>query len=561
MKLWKIVLAGAAVAIIAVVGGTAFIINGILSGSAKADLEKLASENLGTRVSLGAYSLDMPSLLALRPSITLDRIQIANPPGFSASNMLEASRVAIQLDLNGILSRKVAVNSVEINGAAVNLEQLASGDTNLEALIKKLGGDETASPAQTPASAPTAEAAPAAEVTLKRIALTGATVSLKEPKKPMQTLLRDLALEVRDLVPNTAWPARISAKLFASGDAALEADGKVGPFDQGKAAVDGKASLALPLNAIPKAVRQQFAGELAADPGPQARVDLTAALKGDLMGESSGDGQLRIAKLLIGGSGERLALDGELPLQLRARGLAAGRSVVLRVPKGSLRLGQGEWQGALQVQRDGDKLGGTVSGAIRSVDVNQMLTSFASLPGKAAGTLTVPEFAVGFAGSSPNELNRSLKGRAKVRLDNGRFQGLNVLAAIERALAARGGSQSERGEFAKFSTDLVLENETLHMANILATAPGLQVSGAGTATFAKTLDFRLDTQLTGSFADTLRARTANLMGGDLKVPVVIAGTVEQPQIRPDVKGLMRGAGVSAVRGVLERFLGGRRRKK
>jgi uncharacterized protein involved in outer membrane biogenesis len=555
MKHWKMILAGVAVAILGLAGAAAFAINGILSGSAKADIEKLASENLGVRVALGAYSLDVSSLMALRPSITLDRIQIANPPGFTGENLLDAARVSIQLDINGILSRKVVVNSVEIAGANVQLEQLASGGTNLEALVERLGGP---APAPEAKGTGTAGGGPSAEVTLKRIALTGATVSLKEPKRT-QTLLRDLALEVRDLVPQSAWPARLSAKLFGSGDATFDAEGSVGPFDQGKASLDAKSSLKLPLNSIPKAIRQQFAGELAADPGPQARVDLTSALKGDLMGESSGTGQLRVSQLLIGEKGERLALNGELPLQLRARGLVAGRRVVLRVPKGSMRLGQGEWQGALQLQRTGDKLAGTLSGAIRSVDVNQMLTSFASLPGKAGGTLTIPEFAIGFSGSAPAELSRSLKGRARIQLENGRFQGLNVLGAIERALAARPASGPDRGDFARFSSDLTLENETLRLTNISANAPGLEVAGAGSATFAKALDFKLETQLTGASAEALRARTANLLGGNLKVPVVIAGTVDQPQIRPDVKGLMRGAGVQAVRGVLERFLGGRKK--
>lgn|GEM_PF-1071222 len=547
MKLLKIGAIVLVVLILVLVGGGYWLIRSALTGSVKERLLATAGERLGTRVSIRDLGVDLGSLLRLKPAVSIAGLAVANPPDFSNSNLLEADRVSAFLDFSAALDKRVALTSMTIQSPRVAIESNAAGQTNLDALVEKMGASKTA-------SAPTASApATATEFAVGEITILDGTVAVAG-----QPALRDLAFRLSGLEPGKPSVVELAAKLFDSANSIVAAKGAIGPFGGGALPIDATANVDLVLAEIPKAVRERTLGELLSDPGTASRVSLTLAPKGDLEGALNAVGEAKIASLLIGPPGDknRLTLAGTAPLALRALKPLSGEELELKIEKASLQLGAGRWTGNLRARRNGANLAGTLDGAIQSVDVNQMLTSFAATPNKVFGTLAIPKFALEFSGANAAALQRSLAGSGQLTISNGRFQGLSVLAAIERALATGSDAPPQaNGEFAQFSTAFRVANQAIALSAIDIAGPGVKIGGGGTVTFAKALNFRLESTVTGNAAQALKARTGGILSGDLRVPVVVAGTLDQPQVRPEVKSLAAGAAQSAAQGILKSFFG------
>lgn len=552
MKGWKLGLAVVAGIFVVAIGVLAYLVNSALSGGAKGQITAAATKALGTKVDFESYGLDFASLLRLKPAANIKRLVIANPPGFSNRNLLEAAEVSAQLDLSAAMSKKIEVTTLEIVAPKVLVETGADEKSNLAALLANLQKPK----AQTAAA--TSDPSSATEVSIARIALAHGEVALASAAKPdPKIFLRDLNLSLDNLAPAKSCDLTLATQLFEAGSSSFKLAGKAGPFNAKGLPLDGKAQVSLALSEIPEAIRKERLGDLMADPGKDARIDLDLALGGDLESALQGTGQLKVAKLLIGpGQQGRLALSGTAPLAIRVIEPLSGGEAELRSDKATFALGSGQWNGNLLMQRKGSILNGGINGGIQNVDVNQMMTSFAAAPNKVYGTLAIPQFDLKFAGSSPEELQRSLAGQGRLTIANGRFQGLSVLSAVEAAL---GGKSSSDGTFAQFSTNFGIQKQIISLTGISATGPGVQVGGQGTVSFNKALGFTLQSRLTGATADRLRGLTAGVLSGDLVVPVQIAGTLDNPQVRPDTKGLMKSAASSAVQGILGGFLG--RKKK
>ncbi|MDX2178938.1 MAG: AsmA-like C-terminal region-containing protein [Bryobacteraceae bacterium] len=550
MKLLKIGAIIVFVLVLALVGGGYWLIDSALTGSVKERMLAEAGERLGTSVSIRDLGVDMGSLLRLKPAVSMAGLAVANPPGFAKSNLLEADRVSALLDFSAALNRRVALTSMTIESPRVAIESNAAGKTNLDALVEKMSAKQSAS--ATPAVSASGNAT---EFAVGEIAILGGTVTVGGDKT-----FRDLAFRLSGLEAGKASVVELGAKLFDSPNSIVTAKGAIGPFGGTSLPVDVTANLELALAELPKNVRERTLGELVADPGAASRVSLTLAPKGDLEGVLNAAGEVKLTSLLIGNPGDknRLTLAGTAPLSIRAVKPLSGEELELRSEKASLQLGKGRWNGDLRATRKAVRLAGGISGAIRDVDVDQMMTSFAGSPGKVYGTLAIPEFALNFAGENAAQLQRSLTGRGRLTVDNGRFQLLSVLASIERALAGGGAAPQANGEFAQFSTAFEIANQAVAMNGISVTGPGLKIGGRGTVTFAKALNFRLDSTITGNTAQALKARTGGILGDDLRVPVTIAGTLDQPQVRPEIKSVAANAAKSAAQGILKSFFGNKK---
>ncbi|MCX6594250.1 MAG: AsmA family protein [Acidobacteria bacterium] len=557
MKLIKYILGALVVLVLVVAGAGAWLINSALSADGRARLVAEASKVLGVPVGLKGLDADVGALLRLKPSVVLTGLTVANPPGFSSGHLLEADRVTATVDFSAVLDKKIRMTSATIEEPRIIIESAADGRTNLSTILDGVKAKASDAPAGA-----NAEGERTTELRVDRVDLIGGTVLIaaRPGQQPRQTL-RDLTIRLSDFVPGQPFQLQLSSKLYDSPNSSLTVGGFLGPLAGGALPLDAKAAINLALAEIPAPVRMENLGELAADPGPQSSVALLFSLKGNLSQSAQGTGQLTIKQLQIGPKDAqgRLALSGQAPLAFSSRQLLAGGPVELRTQKASLQLGSGKWEGGLHLISRRGTLAGTLDGAIESVDVNQMLTSFAGSPGKLFGTLSVPLFSLRFSGNGAAALQKSLAGRGHLEIDKGRMKGLNVLAAIERALATS-PTGPQNGEFARLATDFTVENSAIQLSGINLTGPGMTMEGAGSINFSTALNFALTSRLTGNTAEALRARTAGLMAGDLKVPLRIDGTLDAPQVHPEVKAMAKSAAVGAVKGILNNFFGSKQKK-
>ncbi len=561
MRVVKYGLIGLVLVLVIAVAAIAIILNSIVSGNQKEKLVALAEKQLGTKVELDSYSLDMKSVLMLRPSIVLNNLAIANPSGFSKQNLLEAEQVSAKINLSSALSRKITISDLSIDSPRILIEAPSEGATNLETLISNF---QKSSPEHLAPTDPTATT-PAEEDESMVISVAGLSiadgiveVANEQNGNIPQPTIRSLNLTLSDLAPGRACRISLSSKFFESKNSSLDLNGTMGPFKDAGLPLNAKSEIVLALAEFPKDFLKRSMGELAAAPGPDSRIHLDVALEGDLYETTTGKGNIKFSKFMIGDDKtNRLDLSGQTPLEIRALKLISAGEIEIRANNAKLQLGSGSWNGNLNALRKGALLQGRVSGSIQSVDVNQMLTSFAATPGKVFGTLTIPKFNLAFAGRTTEAIKQSLNGDGNLRISNGRFQGLSILAAVERAL---GGADSKAtGEFAQFQTSFNVANQRIHMNSIDVDGPGIGINGQGTVTFQEALDFKLQSKLTGNAAELLKAKTAGFMQGDLMIPVTVAGTLDNPQIRPEVKGLARNAVKSTVKGVIEGFFNKRKK--
>jgi len=541
---------GLVVVILIAVGVVAYFVNSLLSGGAKDQMIAAASKSLKTKVDFQSYGLDFGSLIKLTPAVRISGLTIANPQGYSARNMIEAQEVAASLDLRAVMDKRIVVRSLDIQSPKILIETGAGGKTNLETILSNLDSGPTQQASAAPAAADAGT-----DVSVGEILMSHGTVTLASAQKPQpEVMFRDFQLTMSNLAANQACNLDLNTQLFEAGTSQLKVAGKAGPFGKDSLPIDAKASVALPLAEIPAKTRQIHFGDLAADPGKDSRIATDVALQGDLYKVATGTGQLKIDKFLVGPAGQqnRLTLNGTAPLTLKAVDLMSGDEFELQAPKATFSLGAGTWNGNLLLQRKSERLSGNLNGAIQNVDVNQMMTSFAGSPNKVYGTLAIPGFDLRFSGANSDELQRSLAGQGKLTVSNGKFQGLSVLSGIEKALG--GGQGAQDGAFAQFATNFNLQKQNIALTGISATGPGVVINGQGNITFTKALNFNLQTKLTGAAADRIRGLSQGFVSGDLVIPVQVAGTLDNPQVRPEMKGLAKSAATNAVQGVLNNFL-------
>ena len=101
---------------------------------AKPMAERIASEALGVRVTIGAMAISLPE-----KRVDVSNIKIGNPPGFSKPHAItiEDARVGLQ----SVGEKLIDFKEIKLNGTQVYLEVKPSG-TNLHALRNGIKGAE-----------------------------------------------------------------------------------------------------------------------------------------------------------------------------------------------------------------------------------------------------------------------------------------------------------------------------------------------------------------------------------------------------------------------------------
>ncbi|MEZ5364964.1 MAG: hypothetical protein R2748_22185 [Bryobacterales bacterium] len=143
----------------------------------------------------------------------------------------------------------------------------------------------------------------------------------------------------------------------------LQFDGETGPFTPKSSPAKGKLILDARPGRLPEKFRRDYMGEFLASPGGGSWAHLETDVQGDLLGTLVATGDLHIEDLQLGDpSVGQLPLSGEAPVLLTLIDPAANPTYDFVMPDASFRLGEGRWQGGLQVQFDGDRVRGEIPG-------------------------------------------------------------------------------------------------------------------------------------------------------------------------------------------------------
>lgn len=537
MKRWLIGLVVVAAVGLLLLGGSGLILRSLVSGSAKDRLVASLGEKMGVPVSVASANFDLAQWFRFRPAVALEEVGVGNPPGFHSKYLFQAKRISAQVSLAALLHKTIEVRSLDIQQPQIVVETNPRGLTNVGELLKRIS------------SGPSTGNAPGLAV--DELSITSGTLALSGGQA---VNIQAIEIRLRDFSNDRRCRLEASAKLFGGRTSSLKLTAQAGPFASESFPLDGTLSLMIAPAEIPASIRREQFGALLASPGEKARASLEASIRGDLYGTLSGPAKLVLSDLLIGKDASHvLPLACQTSTTISAASLVASPRFELNVPSAKFQLGQGEWTGGAEFQSHGAATSGGVRGAIRNVDINQLLSSFTSASDKIHGLLAIPSFSLQFAGKNATEIRNSLKGNGRLSVTEGRLAALDLLATIERALGqTQQATPGAKGTtpFNTLSANLNIGQARMEVGNLLLDGPALRAEGNGVIGFDQNLNFNLNTHVSGGVARLVNTATFQPPSNDADLPIVITGTVESPQVRPSIKKVATGV----VKGLMDSFL-------
>ena len=143
------------------------------------------------------------------------------------------------------------------------------------------------------------------------------------------------------------------------------------------------------------------------------------------------------------------------------------------------------------------------------------------------------------SGTSAAAIVGSLGGTAQFSVEDGAVRGVNIPAMIRaltnQTLQGWQDKGSDKTELTSLAATFQLANGQATTDDLRLAGPLLRVTGKGTANLvARTLDFRVDPKL----VLTLQGQGGPADPAGLGVPVVIRGAWNDPQLYPDVAGIL-----------------------
>lgn len=125
-------------------------------------------------------SLDHASLSLLRGQAALEGLHIGNPEGFKTDGLFDLASVRIRLDNASLLTDTIIIREIAIDGLVVTYEK-GLLDSNLNALIEGLAGDEAETEDEPAADEEPAETEkdekPAKKVIIEKLTITGSKMN------------------------------------------------------------------------------------------------------------------------------------------------------------------------------------------------------------------------------------------------------------------------------------------------------------------------------------------------------------------------------------------------
>lgn len=549
MKRWLIAL----VVVLVVCGGlmlaVGLFLKSAVKGSEKDKLVASLGDKIGVPVSVGTVDLDLSEWFHFRPAVALSDVAIGNPPGYRTKNLLQAKTISARVSLLPLFHKRVEVQSIAVDQPQIAVETNDKGVTNVEAFLKRLsaaGGTSNTSSTTTGTGA---------TVAVGEFSVTSGTLTYSAGQS---VSLHDINLLVRGFSKDQPCHIEVSAKYAPGSTSGFKLTGQAGPFTPDSLPLDATLALAIAPSEIPAEIRHEQFGVMLTAPGNGARANLDATIKGDAYRSFSGPAKLTLTKIMIGGHQDHLvALSGEAPANFTATSLMSSPQFRLSIPNANLQLGKGHWLGSADFRLNGKVLAGGTHGSIRDIDINEFLSCFTTGGGKLYGLLAMPSSTLQFSGRNAAEMLSSLQGNAKLAVTQGRVAAIDLPATLERVLGKLEPADGAKGSttFSNLSADINIAAQKMNIANLLLDSPVLRVTGGGIIGFDETLDLALIAHISGGrLGEVVSTGPLHIPNMNADVPLTVTGTVESPQVHPQIGKLAKTAVQGTVKGIMGQIL-------
>ena len=176
--------------------------------------------------------------------------------------------------------------------------------------------------------------------------------------------------------------------------------------------------------------------------------------------------------------------------------------------------------------------------AIGGIDARPLLTDAMGMKWlEGTGELAVN---VAAQGASQRQMVGSLGGNAKLLFANGAIRGINIPQMMRslgsNPLTGWSGGEAQKTDFSSFSASFQIAKGVASNSDMQMVGPLVRMTGAGTISMpSQSIDYKVRPKLVAS----LEGQGGALDLSGLDIPVIIKGPWSNPQIYPDIEGILQ----------------------
>jgi AsmA protein len=503
-------------------------------------LETRLTQALGREVKLGNLKLSI-----LAGTVEAEDLSIAEDPAFGKTPFLKAHSLGIQVELMPLIfSRKLNVGGIVFDQPEITLIQSVKGTWNASTLGAS-GPSKTAEPAAASSSK--------LDLVVHEVKITNGKLTLLEEGQgaALPRVFDQVNMDITGFSPASQFPFKMSAHL--SGGGMITLDGKAGPIPEKDAAL------------TPAQLHYKLTdGDLAASHflDPSTGIRGLVGAEGDVNWTGAAfdaKGTIRGDKLVLAKGGSPAQRDLELDFDVHqdvVQHTGQIKSGVVHLGKAIANL-NGNYSLKDPIIAVGLQLNGTnmpmdeLVSFLPALDI--ALPAGSSIKG---GTISLKMTSAGHLDNLATEGSVDIEGTSLQNFDLG-----GKMRIVESLAGLKGGANTD---FQKVAASMSRNNLGTSLSNIQVIAPSIgDLTGGGTISAQKALALKMKVNLHGSAGGLTTAAL-----GSSEIPFFVEGTVSNPQIKPDVGAVAKGAvkdiinkeaGKSAVGGILGGFLGGKKK--
>ncbi len=159
-----------------------------------------------------------------------------------------------------------------------------------------------------------------------------------------------------------------------------------------------------------------------------------------------------------------------------------------------------------------------------------------STSGTAAGSITISG-----RGFTLPELTKALEGAGRIKIKDGKIEGINLVQEVVTLLKVAGISPDmiRTTVFSTIETDFTIRKGLVNVQKLLMNSHDFQSTGHGTVGLDQTLNLRLNLNLSQALTQKIAASSpiakVAISGGRLSLPLIIGGRIHAPSYGLDTK--------------------------
>ena len=483
------------------------------------EIESSLNSALNRKVDIGNIRLSI-----LSGGVVVENISISDDPSFNTGPFLKAKSLSVNLEmLPLIFSRAVHVTGLTIDQPSVTLLRSPAGAWN----FSTLGATQPQTQTKNAGSASSSSGS-STDVSVRSFSLKNGTIVVGHTGADARPHTYDqVNLKASDLSYTTQFPFDLTAR--TPGNGTLKLTGKAGPLNP-----QDSAATPLSANVDVKNLDLKSTGFIDPSAGIAGVVDFSGTLNSDGRNATS-NGKMTATRLQLVPGGAPAAQPVDVSYEA---------AYELKPQTGQLR------RGDVHIGKAAADLTGNFNNSAAVASVQMKLTG-QNMPASdlesvlPALGMTLPSGASLKQGTL--NANLAINGpvdklviTGPVNLSNAKLTGFDLGSKMGSLAAFTGVSKVGDTEIQTFSSDMRVAPEGIHSDNLKVVVPSIgSMTGSGVISVDHKLDFKMIAHLGAQTASSPQTNLSKNLGSQ-GIPFKVQGTTSNPQIVPDVGGLVGG---------------------